>query len=112
MSKIYKVYAQCVTRVAGRAIIEINPSDLREEIDNLVSGYFNNTNTDFLGEDNLDKAYEVIADLLDDYWEKNKILECGDYEIIEADEIPRRPNMCGDTTSRLSEKKILEKLRG
>ncbi len=112
MSKLYKVYAQCVTRVAGRAIIEINPIDLREEIDNLVSDFFNNTNTDFLGEDNLDKAYEVIADLLDDYWEKNKILECGDYEIIETNEFPSRPNMCGDTTSCLSEEEILERLRG
>lgn len=110
MSKIYKVYAQCVTRVAGRAIIEINPIDLRKEIDNLVSDFFNIANTGFIDEDN-DKAYEVIADLLDDYWEKNKILEFGDYEIVETDEFPSRPNMCGFTFNDFSQEEILTALK-
>lgn len=112
--KIYRVYAQCVTKV--HPVKEISKDDLREEIEDAAVDYFNIASTEFLkdeegeiSEETFDLAYQAIASLLTKDWSKYRRLDRGDYMIVEAQEEPSRPNICGYPD--YSEEEILSEMK-
>jgi len=113
---IYKVYAQCVVR--AKSVIVINEKDVNECILDEANSFFDYSNLDFLphNEDDeiedsvFNKCYEIVADMLTDIWNKNKRLECGDFMIVEADEAPSRPNMCGSSHADIYKEDIIAKM--
>lgn len=100
---IFKIYANNVT--VTKAITEISEEDVKEYISQETDEFFNHNDLDFLSrneddeiEDSImNKCYEAVYDLMDELWNKNRILECGDFKIVEADEAPSRPNSCSDS---------------
>lgn len=118
---IYKVYAKCVTRSKGQGIQKIHQSDLTNIFSELVDSYFEIHGLDFLphndddevNDDIFNRAYRAIYEIIEEMWEKDKSLECGDYSIEEVEDdadIPDRPNFCKNADMILSEKDILEKM--
>ena len=96
MSKIYKVYAKCC--YALHPIREIDEDDLRGYFDAIVDDAFSRDYIKCDWDD--DKAVNAAGELayakVETYWFKNKILNCGDYMVIESDEeVINRPNCCG-----------------
>lgn len=117
---IFKVYGQNITRPRGMAISIIDPEEVSNYISDQANDYFNNSSLDFLPhneddeieDDVFNKAYEAVYDLIDEIWNKDKILFCGDFMIMEADEAPSRPSMCGDSYGLLQDKDIIKKMEG
>ena len=99
---LYKVWAQNCVRPKGRRILEATQDDLNKVFDeiynqaseeNLIDDIDENGEFDF---SKLEHNYSIISE----YWEKNKSISAGDYEIVDVesrDDI-RIPNVCyGDT---------------
>ena len=113
---IYKVYAQCAVR--AKSIFEISEEDVKNYISQETDLFFDHNNLDFLPrneddeiEDSIwNKCYEAVYDLIDELWNKNRILECGDFMIVEADEAPSRPNNCSDSYADIDEKDVIKKM--
>ena len=113
---IYKVYAQCAVR--AKSISEIREEDVKEYISLETDLFFDHNDLDFLprNEDDeiedsiINKSEEVVYDLVDELWNKNKLLECGDFMIVEADEAPSRPNNCGDSYSDIDIADIIKRM--
>lgn len=96
---IWKVYAQNVTRPTGKAIIKIDTQTLRELLDKeygqqLCDGNYNFENVDF--EKDQDKVYDAFMSIAEDKFNKYGSLGFGDFDVIESDEMPKRPNMAGN----------------
>lgn len=116
---IFKVYGQNIIRARGTAISVIDPEEVSNYISDQANDYLNSSSLDFLPhnedgeiEDEIfNKAYEAVYDLIDEIWNKDKILFCGDFMIAEADEAPYRPSMCGDSYGDLKEADILKKMK-
>lgn len=113
---IYKVYANCVR--VPKAITEITEEDVKEYISQETDEFFDHNDLDFLPHDEdgyiedsvMNKCHEVVYDLIDELWNKNKLLECGDFEIVEADEAPSRPNMCGGSSGDIDIADIMKRM--
>lgn len=113
---IYKVYANCVTR--AKAISKITEKDVNEYICQEADLFFDHNDLDFLprNEDDeiedpiFNKCYEVVWDLIDELWNKNRVLECGAFMIVEADETPSRPNNCSDSYSDIDIADIMKRM--
>ena len=113
---IYKVYAKCVTR--AKAITKITEEDVKEYISQETDRFFDHNDLDFLprNEDDeiedsiVNKCYEAVYDLIDELWNKNKLLECGDFKIVEADEAPSRPNNCGNSYGDIDVEDVIKKM--
>lgn len=116
---IFKVYGQNITRARGTAISIIDPKEVNDYISNQANDFFNGSDLSFLphNEDDeiedeiFNKACEAVYELIDEIWSKDKILFCGDFMIVEADEAPSRPSMCGDSYGDLKEADILKKMK-
>ena len=113
---IYKVYAKCV-RVA-KSIQEISEEAVKEYISQETNEFFDHNDLDFLPHNDDDeyedliwiKCNEAVYDLIDELWNKNRVLECGDFEIIEADETPSRPDMCGSSHADICKDDVIAKM--
>lgn len=115
--KTYKVYAQNVRSL--NPIVEIDGTQISEEIYKCADDYFDFCNTEYLEDDNGDisedkfnAAWQAVASLLTKHFEKSRTLECGDYMIITTDEQPTRPNMCGMDINLLTVEEITEAMNG
>lgn len=113
---IYKVYSQACTN--PNPVKKITEEKLKEEIDSIIfDDFMNECDTSFLndeeGEIN-DKSFNLLAsalyDLLESVWNKDGILERGDYAIIKAEESPSRSCMYGRTYTDFTQKEIIEKM--
>lgn len=117
---IFKVYGQNITRARGTAISIIDPGEVSNYISDQTNDYFNSASLDFLPHNEYDeieddvfnKAFEAVYELIDEIWRKDKILFCGDFMIVEADEAPLRPSMCGDSYGLIKDKDIIKKMEG
>ena len=117
---IFKVYGQNITRPRGMAISIIDPEEVSNYISDQANDYFNSSSLDFLPhneddeieDDVFNRAFEAVYDLIDEIWNKDKVLFCGDFMIMEADEAPSRPSMCGDSYGLLQDKDIIKKMEG
>lgn len=117
---IFKVYGQNITRPRGMAISIIDPGEVKIYISGQTNDYFNSSSLDFLPhneddeieDDIFNKAFEAVYELIDEIWSKDKILFCGDFMIVEADEAPSRPSMCGDSYGLIKDKDIINKMEG
>lgn len=108
---IWKVYAQNVTRPTGKAIIKIDTQTLRELLDKEYGQHLFNGNYTFEGidfEENQDKLYDAFMTIAESKFEKCGVLCFGDFEVIESDEMPTRPNRAGDID--ISEQEIIDYL--
>ena len=113
---IYKVYANCVRR--AKAITEITEEDVKEYIAQEMNEFFDHNDLDFLPHNEDDEfedfiweqCNEAVYNLIDDLWNKNRVLECGDFMIVEADEAPSRPNICGNTYSDIDKEDVVTKM--
>lgn len=113
---IYKVYANCVRR--AKAITKITEEDVKEYISQETNEFFDHNDLDFLPRDEdgyiedsvMNKCHEAVYDLIDELWNKNKLLECGDFEIVEADETPSRPDMCGSSSRDIYKEDVIKKM--
>lgn len=116
---IFKIYGQNITRARGTAISIIDPEEVNNYISDQANDFFNGSDLSFLPhnvddeieDDDFNKAYEAVYDLIDEIWKKDKILFCGDFMIMEADEAPARPSMCGDSYAFLKESDIIKKMK-
>ena len=98
---LFKVYAACC--VKPKHIAEVTEKDLREAFDEV----FNRANDagliDIMKDDDPDEVDDwKVSDAyqkIEKYWSDNKLIECGDWMIIEAnDRIEVEiPNMCGES---------------
>lgn len=117
---IFKVYGQNITRARSTAISIIDPEEVSNYISDQVNDFFNCSSLDFLPhneddeieEEVFNKAYGAVYELIDEIWIKDKILFCGDFMIVEADEAPARPSMCGDSYGLIKDKDIIKKMEG
>lgn len=98
MKALFKIYSKAARSVHPITKVDSIDSFINEIIDDaLENGYidFDENNT----EEVMGDAYEKV----EAFWNKNKVLCLGDYEIKEADEeeenFLERPNMCGWDTS-------------
>ena len=113
---IYKVYASNVT--VTKAITEITEEEVKEYICQETDDFFGHIDLDFLprNEDNeiedsvMNNCFDVVYDLIDELWNKNRVLECGDFKIVEADEAPSRPNRCSESYTDIDAKDIISKM--
>lgn len=113
---IYKVYANCVR--VPKSIQEISEQDVKEYISQETNEFFDHNDLDFLSHNEDDefedliwtKCHEAVYDLIDELWNKNRVLECGDFMIVEADEAPTRPNMCGSSHADIYKEDIIKKM--
>ena len=113
---IYKVYANNVR--TAKAITEITEEDVKEYIAQEMNEFFDHNDLDFLPHNEDDefedliwnKCHEAIYDLIDELWNKNRILECGDFKIVEADEAPSRPNRCSNSYADIDKEDVIKKM--
>ena len=100
MKKIYKVYAQCVIRPRGKAIVEITEQEARdlisEAIDEMLNmgGYFD---IDCETDDELCVAYDAISGKAIEFFEEHEYFECGDFIVIASEDYPTRSGSYGWT---------------
>lgn len=102
---IYKVYAQNVTR----PIIQITRQEMKEliwENSKMYSEIIRWEQLDVGDEEVFDKALGAIADLAERDFDKYGYLGLGDFALVEANEMPSRPNCAGDF--KYTEKDIID----
>ena len=101
--KIYKVYAQCVIRPRGKAIIQITEAEARalifEAVDDMLNmgGYFD---FDYETDEEFEEAYNKLNDSAIAYFEENEFFMCGDFIITiehDDDSFPTRAGSYGWT---------------
>lgn len=106
--KLYKVYANCA--IAAEPIEEINEA-LRVDVINdvvteLVNYHFEMADLSEYEDEDGDIADDVMNAILNEYtsqindqvWHDLRngySVDCGDFQIVYADEKPKRPNVCG-----------------
>lgn len=100
--KIYKIYAQNVTRPRGQAIIEIDKEEVGSLICEAVDDMLNcgDIQADFdedASDDVINAFYEKIYSNALVHFDKYEHFDCGDFCIMVTDN-PQRPNMGGYTT--------------
>lgn len=96
---MYKVWANCCIRPAGKRIEDATKKDLDEAAERIFDDAVENHHIDiFTADDDIDhekeaKAYEKIYK----YYEEKKMLNVGDYMIVEAEsyDAVSIPDMCG-----------------
>lgn len=100
---IFKVYANNVRVPQGMRIKEATKEDYDEAVKDVFrsaddSGLIDYVNAD----DEIDfQKMEVLYDKIHAYFDENKVLEAGDYMIIETESANdiTVPNMCGNDAS-------------
>ena len=100
---LFKVYAQNVNRPTGKAITEATKDDLARVFNEIIDEAINANMIDVYTKDgDIDsKKYSAAYEIIEAYWQQNKVISSGDYEIIEAlsmDDI-RRPCKCESDTN-------------
>lgn len=100
--KIYKIYAQNVTRPRGKAIIEIDKEEAESLICEAVDDMINcgDIQADFdedASDDVISAFYEKIYSDAQAHFDKYEHFDCGDFCVMVTDD-PQRPNMAGYTT--------------
>lgn len=88
MTKLFKVYANCVTTT--KPIQEIDDADKLEAIDELID--YNLQYIDY-DDDDYEKIYNKLYDEAIYILTTYECLECGDYCLIYDNEIPKRGNV-------------------
>lgn len=91
---MFKVYAKNITRPKGMRIIHATSSDLDEAVQDVLNYAMD---VGMVDGSNLDAAYDKIYN----YYEKNHVLNAGDWMITDAESIDDIviPNMCGNDAS-------------
>lgn len=113
---IYKVYSRACR--SSRPVQEITEEKLKEEIEGIIfDDFMNECDTSFLNDEEgeiSDESFNLLAsalcELLESVWNKDGILERGDYAIIKAEESPSRSCMYGRTYTDFTQKEIIEKM--
>ena len=95
---LFKVYAQNCVRPKGMRIIESNQNDLDQVMKEIMDEALNNEYIDLLNEDGDidDEKYSNAYEMIKEYWNDNKCISSGDYEIIEVEsrDDVAIPNVC------------------
>lgn len=91
---LYRVYAKCVTRPAGKRIEKVE--NVNDDIQGLIDYYLNTYDFSEMTEKQTSDLIEMMWRNACDFLENEKYLGCGDYAIMDCDfsdiEIP---NICG-----------------
>lgn len=113
---IYKVYSNACK--SAHPVKQITKKELKEEIDGMIfNDYMNECDISYWEDENgeidnttFDYLASALYELLEGVWNKDGILERGDYAIIKAEESPSRSNMYSMTYSDFTQKEIIEKM--
>lgn len=94
---LYKVWARCCTR--KKYIEDAKIDDLNDAFERIFDDAINSNLIDiFTSDDEIDIEKEEEAfNKISEYFEKNKMINCGDWMIVETDDKwgINIPNMCG-----------------
>ena len=94
---LYKVWAACCTR--KKYIEDAKIDDLNDAFERIFDDAINSNLIDiFTSDDEIDIEKEEEAfNKISEYFEKNKMINCGDWMIVETDDKLgiNIPNMCG-----------------
>ena len=103
--KYYKVYAQCC--ISAHPYKEVFESDLDDYFNVIIDDAMDKGLIDWVDDElKCDDLISNAYDKIKKHFEDTGVLNCGDYQIIRANELleVKRPNVCGyDTTLILSE---------
>lgn len=100
---LYKVYAKNCIRPAGKRIVEATQEDLNKVLCEIVDDAWECGSIALTNEDGDidDKKYSDAFEKVEAYWNKNKCISSGDYEIVDVESFDdiQIPNKCESDTS-------------